>query len=221
MPPLRHEPDVVKADWFVSNGAPWTQLCSLGPSGFERYCRLFHPLHAGADENDPDELLNAEGDLDRTHLDRLTAILSRHTRTPGDCYFGLWDGFGDIHGSPAVGFLRSRGHSPPPEIPPAFPSEVLAGPRVVIPHRTYLLFRGPLAEAGKWGAADMAPGRPRPINSPNLIWPEDRAWVVASEIDLPWTGVAGRSALVEELLGDTTLDAEPVNLDSEVPYWRH
>lgn len=219
--PLRHEPDVGKADWFVSSDAPWIQLCSLGPNGFEAYCRLFHPLHEGADENDPDELLNVEGDLDRRHLDRLIAILSLHTNTPGDCYFGLWDGFGDIHGSPSVGFLRTRGHDPPPEIPPAFPQEVLAGPRVVIPDRTYLLFRGPLGEAGEWGAADLAPGRPRPINSPNLIWPGDRAWFVASEIDLPWTGVAGRSALVDKLLADTTLDAEPVSLDSEVPYWRH
>jgi hypothetical protein len=146
--PLRHEPDVVKSDWFVLNGAPWTQLCSLGPSGFERYCRLFHPLHEGADENDPDELLNVEGDLDRTHLDRLTAILSRHTSTPGDCYFGLWDGFGDIHGSPAVGFLRSRGHSPPAEIPPAFPSGVLAGPRVVIPPPDLSALPG--AACGDW-----------------------------------------------------------------------
>jgi hypothetical protein len=218
--PLHHERDIAQADWFASSGEPWTRLCCLGPSGFERYCRLFHPLQNDADEDDPNELLNVEGDLDGTHLARLVTILSRHTGTPSDCFFGLWDGFGDIHGSPAVGFLRTRGHQPP-EVPPAFPREVLAGPRVLIPHRSYLLFRGQLRDAGQWGAADMAPGRPRPINSPNLIWPHDRAWFVASKIDLPWTGVAGSSALVDELLTDAVLDVEPIGFDAEVPYWRH
>lgn len=218
--PLRHEPDVAQAAWFAKSEAPWTQLCSLGPSGFERYCRLFHLLREGVDEDDADELVNVEGDLDETHLERLTAILSRYTSTPDDCFFGLWDGFGDIHGSPSVGFLR-MGRGTPTEVPPAFPREVITGPRVQIPNRSYLLFRGPLLDAGQWGAAELAPGHPRSINSPNLIWPYDRAWFVATEIDLPWTGIAGTSALVDDLTADAVLDVEPVNLHTEVPYWRH
>lgn len=71
------------------------------------------------------------------------------------------------------------------------------------------------------GAADLAPGHPRCINSPNLMWPFDRTWLLASEIDVPWTGVAGSSPLLNELMADTLLDVEPVSLDSEVPYWRH
>jgi hypothetical protein len=42
--PLHHEPDVGYADWFAKSDAPWTQLCTLGPSGFQRYRRLFHPF---------------------------------------------------------------------------------------------------------------------------------------------------------------------------------
>lgn len=217
--PLRHEPDVAHADWFATSDAPWTQLCSLGPSGFEQYGRLFHPLREGADENDPDELVNVEGHLNHPHLERLVDVLARYTSTPDDCFFGLWDGFGDIHGSPAVGLLRV-GRGKPADVPPAFPSEVLTGARVEIPGRSYLLFRGQLLDAGQWGAADLEPGHPRSINSPNLMWPLDRTWFVASEIDVPWTGVAGSSALLEELMADTLLDVEPVSLDSEVPYWR-
>ena len=108
-----------------------------------------------------------------------------------------------------------------PDVPPAFPPEFLNGPRVEIPNRSYLLFRGPLGEAGRWGAADLAPGHRRPINSPNLMWPFDRAWFVASEIDVPWTGMAGSSELLEELMADSVLDAELVDLTSKVPYWRH
>lgn len=168
--PLRHEPDAGHAAWFARSDAPWTQLCSLGPDGFERYGRLFHPLHEGADENDPDALVNVEGDLANTHLGRLTAILRRHTRTPENCFFGLWDGFGDIDGSPAVGLLgRGRGH--PPQVPPAFPPEVLTSPRVEIPNRSYLLFRGPLAEAGHWAPPTWRPGTPDPSTAPTSCGP--------------------------------------------------
>ncbi len=218
--PLRPEPDASHAAWFATSKKPWTQLCTLGPSGFEKYGRLFHPLPEGADEHDPDDLVNVEGHLDESHLKRLLALLARHTNTPDDCFFGLWDGFGNLHGSPAVGFFHT-GKGKGPDVPPAFPPEFLNGPRVEIPNRSYLLFRGPLGEAGRWGAADLAPGHRRPINSPNLMWPFDRAWFVASEIDVPWTGMAGSSELLEELMADSVLDAELVDLTSKVPYWRH
>ena len=60
---------------------------------------------------------------------------------------------------------------PLPLAPPAFTAEVIHNPRLHLPGRDYLLFRGPLAEAGQWGAADLMPGWPRRINSPNLMWP--------------------------------------------------
>lgn len=195
-------------------------MCTLGPSGFEKYGRILHPLPEGADEHDPDELVNVEGHLDDSHLERLLALLARHTDTPDDCLFGLWDGFGDLHGSPAVGFLHT-GAGRKSDVPPAFPAEFLNGPRVEIPNRSYLLFRGPLGEAGRCGAADLAPGHPRSINSPNLMWPVDRAWFVASEIDVPWTGVAGSAELFDELMADPVLDTELADLESKVPYWRH
>lgn len=53
------------------------------------------------------------------------------------------------------------------------------------------------------------------------MWPSDRSWFVASEIDVPWTGVAGSAELLEELMADDVLDTELVDLTSKVPYWRH
>jgi hypothetical protein len=124
--PLRPEPDVSHAAWFATSKAPWTQLCTVGPSGFEKYGRLFHPLDEGADEHDPDELVNLEGHLDDSHLERLLTLLARHTNTPDDCFFGLWDGFGDLYGSPSVGFFHT-GVGKRPDVPPAFPTEVGSG----------------------------------------------------------------------------------------------
>jgi len=141
---LRHEPDISQASWFAARAEPWIQLCSVGPSGFERYARLFHPVSPGTDVTSREELADLEGDLPEAVLRLLTTVLARHTSTPEDCFFALWDGYGDLHGSPAVGVLpssrshRRRGLGTPPAIPPAFSPEVLSAPRVQIPARSYL-----------------------------------------------------------------------------------
>ncbi|MCC3333066.1 hypothetical protein [Nocardia abscessus] len=221
---LRHEPDVSKADWFTERRDPWTQLCSMGPSGFARYARLFHPADPGDDPSDTGTLQDRAGDLDSAVLKQLSGILAGHTETPDDCYFGLWDGFGDIYGGSSVivafSVEESTDLAAAPTVAPAFPPEVIDGARLRIPARDYLLFRGPLSEAGQWGAADLLPGWSRQINSPNLIWPADRAWFVATEIDLPWTGIAGTAALIEELRADASLDVEEIQPSSSPPYWR-
>ena len=228
--PLRHEPDVSQAAWFIDSGDAWRRLCSIGPSGFARYVRLFHPPRPGDDLTDPEHLQDLEGHLDDDVLQTLIGVLARHTNSPEDCFFGLWDGFGDIHGSPSVGMLqaeplhrrlfRRRRPASSPTIPPAFAPEVIAGPRVRIPARDYLLFRGPLDMAGDWGAADLMPGKPRRLNSPNLIWPADHAWFVATEIDLPWTGVGGSAALIEDLVSAQGLEVEEVEPRDDLPYSR-
>ena len=226
--PLRHEPDVSHAAWFTDTGDAWTRLCSIGPSGFARYARLFHPPRPGDDLTDPEHLQDLEGHLDDDVLQTLVGVLARHTSSPEDCFFGLWDGFGDIHGSPSVGMLQAepphrglfRRSRPAPTIPPAYPPEVIAGPRVRIPARDYLLFRGPLNMAGDWDSAHLVPGTPRRLNSPNLIWPADHAWFVATEIDLPWTGIGGSTALIEDLFSAQGLDVEDVEPRDDPPYSR-
>jgi hypothetical protein len=97
----------------------------------------------------------------------------------------------------------------------------MTGPRVSIPARDYLLFRGPLSQAGQWGsAAAVVTGEPREINSPNLMWPADHAWFAGSDIDLPWTGIAGTEDLIEDLLAASELDVEVVEPSEDLPYWR-
>ncbi|MBF6222557.1 hypothetical protein IU479_31160 [Nocardia abscessus] len=71
---------------------------------------------------------------------------------------------------------------------------MIDGPRLRIPARDYLLFRGPLSEAGQWAAADLLP--------------------------LPWTGIAGTAALIEELRADASPDVEEIEQSSSPPYRR-
>ena len=56
---------------------------------------------------------------------------------------------------------------------------------------------------------------------PNLFWPADHAWCVASDIDLLCTLVAGSSGLAEDLMVEPRLEAwrvfadDPVHADSD------
>ena len=45
--------------------------------------------------------------------------------------------------------------------------------------------------------------------APNLWWPADRSWCVATEIDLAWTYVGGPAGLIEAVLGDERIEALP------------
>ncbi len=227
--PLRHEPDVSHADWFARSNEDWRQLCSIGPSGFAAYARIMHPTEP---PHDAQELPNVEGDLSDHLLMALGGLLAEHTSTPGDCFFGLWDGFGDLYdvahflSLPLRPVSRPRWRRSRRRPIAAFAKAVPEGPKVRIPARDYLLFRGPLTQAGEWAAKDNPwPDHPlwprrRRINSPNLIWPADHAWFVATEIDLPWTGVGGSVELVRDLLASTELDVVRAEASPHLPYSR-
>ena len=210
--PLRHMSDLSPANWFcgdIDRTSLW-----LGPSGYEAYIRVLHQ------DNDGDRW---EGHLDDHLLLALCQVLARHTKTPDTCYFGLWEGYGDITGGEAVGFLTAfsgsarwprvfRPEKKPVPPPPAFGPEIVNGPKVDFFHQ-YLLFTGRLDDAGQWGARPYGPGIPRHINSPNLMWPADHAWFVTTNIEGHWTGVGGSDTLADELLADDRLDTVRTRYD--------
>lgn len=191
---LRFEPDVGCAAWFAGQ----RDVDCDGPAGFEACVRIAHPD-------------GVEGHLAPEMLARLIEVLAGFTNTTAQCWFGLWEGFGDIWGWPSVALFTISADASagdPPHASPAFPPEVLNGPRLDLGRLQYLVFSGPLAQAGDWGAPDYPPGWDRrTINSPNLMWPADRAWFVATEIDTAWTVVAGTHSLAATLREDPLLRA--------------
>ena len=204
---LQFEPEVGHARWFVDGDSDWRRLCSIGPSGFSRYVRVLHPI-------DDDEV--GDEHPDGIVLARLLRVLERHTSTSQGCFFGLWDGYGHVHGGSAVAVLYTtqrprwwdrRRLAPRLSVPAAFPPEVVQGPRVRIPNRDYLLFRGPLQEAGQWGARGPA-WQDAPPRIPNLMWPADHAWFAATDVDNDWTGIGGSPDLLDELLQHRDIDAQ-------------
>jgi hypothetical protein len=167
------------------------------------------------------------GTLPPALLRALCEILTHHTRSASRCWFCLWDGYGWVAESAMnsstvtaenlSGVVEGNGpkqNSEPSVLPPRFPADVINGPRVSLPEREYLLLEGPLDAAGELGW--VLGGRSFVPQSPNLFWPNDHTWCVATEIDLDSTYVGGSSALMEEILADRRLEALPAKLTDSV-----
>ena len=153
-----------------------------------------------------------EGGLYLPDAEILAAIARDWTATPEDCWFCVWDGFGWD--------TVSRSAFTPADEPPTIvpkrsadpvPPSVRDGPRVRHPNRNYLLYRGPaeavIAPANLAGTGGQCA---------NLWWPADRAWCVASEIDLPWSYIGGPRGLIDAVLADRRVEALPAAPDDPV-----
>jgi hypothetical protein len=213
-----------EADWLAQRRAPFSSysVASVVTGGFPAYVRILHPAHGIRDERlrwnevaaksdrtmhrlvqfhainrtsdsgsqiagAPPETGNLPSDL----LSAACAALAEHTTTPDCCWFCLWNGYGWLH-DPTSSTIAFE------------PAGAQKTPCVHLPHRDYLLFEGPLEAATELGW--NIDGRVFVPQSPNLFWPGDHAWCVASEIDLFCTLVAGSNALADSLLADPRLE---------------
>jgi hypothetical protein len=184
------------------------------------------PLSASDLDSAPWHSPPQSGNLASDQLSALCAVLAGHTRTMNACWFCLWEGYGWLRDNSAgwIFTARQRGAEsmpmPPAPLRPILPPrELLDAPGLHLPGRGYLLFNGPLDAAFELGWT-MGEGTFVP-QSPNLFWPQDHAWCVASEIDLFCTLVAGSETLAEALVADQRFEAwrvfpsDPVTLDSD------
>jgi hypothetical protein len=191
---------------------------SLVPEGFSSYVRVFHPAYRWAEDGiygiEPVQwstvaewtgriahpLMQFErianipenedpswgpppqvGTLPKEISEKLLTILRGFTSTPELCWFCVWEGFGEMN------VLHYEGV-----------------PRVEVPGRAYLLFRGEIEAITSFG------------QSPNIWWPEDRAWCVATEIDLDSTYVGGSEECINRIVTDPAIETFPAHLESRV-----
>jgi hypothetical protein len=195
----------------------WAEVCAIT-------CRIPHPvmqwhsIKQGA-EGPWEDGEPFEGNLDPATLATLLDVLAPATGDQ-DCFHALWDGWGWLHpGAVAVVAAHDGdddGDGPPPTIEPGLPPEVLALPRLRLPHREYLVFRGPLRAASALGWDSPVFGFDP--QSPSLLWPADRSWCVATEIDFDSTLVAGDEDLVAAVLAAPGLEAWPVTPADRLTY---
>jgi hypothetical protein len=202
--------DVHAADWIVERLLPFGSEAVGGflPDVFGAYARVLHPWPApdGIAKLRWSDLADEAGVVlaSTTQREELESWAARRGAQPpdigtleGDELEALVDVLSPFTATPRscwFGIWDGYGWTVP------------AGPRVEVPGRSLALYAGPMESAGALLAFPMR-------QTPNLWWPDDRAWCVASEIDFCSTYVGGSPALVERLLGDERLEAIPVRLE--------
>ena len=150
----------------------------------------------------------------------LTGLLREFTTTPDSCYLGYWEGYGFFPGAtisfsslgPRLLFrVACMVHDLFTKLRPA-PDPLANVLRLKGQGREYILFQGSLeivpqlSEYPVWG------------QSPSLWWSEDRAWCVATDIDLYDTYVGGSESCIERILNCPDLEALPVSIDARIDW---
>jgi len=105
--------------------------------------------------------------------------------------------------------------------------EISEGPRLELPARGHVLFRGGIVELADPDWFLTVPWRDRPAEehgfdpsaiSPSLIWPDDRAWMLVTEVDYDSTVIGGSPELVGALCADQSLEALPLPEGADLTY---
>lgn len=130
-----------------------------------------------------------EGVLEPAHARTLLSLLENETNEPESCWFGIWNGFG----------ITSI--------------EETRAPLFDAPNRSWHLYHGSLQSIDKSFADSDLFHRPA-----NLVWPNDRSWCLATEIDLEASYLGGSSKLISAVLEKSELDVVPVE-PSDQPVW--
>ncbi len=140
-----------------------------------------------------------EGVLPATEALALLAILRGATASTEDAWFLVWNGLGNlgpwIDGLP-IGVIH---RAPiPPDAPPELQGRIGA-------YRHYIVLRAPLDALSTW--LEWRHGR-----GPNYLWPDDRAWIIVTEIDGYSTYVGASRDCIDQILGSPLMEALPSDL---------
>lgn len=197
--------------WPDADGG--VRVGSVVPTGFEAYARIFHPVELF-------EPFNGRQAGDRMRWSDFAAATGRVAHPTMEWHRIISPAPGSDrerfdHGEPAEGEMPEedlrmlagilREFTSTPELCwfclwDGWGGISEPGPIVRLPQREYVLSQGPI-EAVTSFDFDQHGWRP-----PNIWWPDDRAWCVASEIDLKATYVGGSRECVESLLGSGELE---------------
>ncbi|MYR08146.1 hypothetical protein GTV32_18400 [Gordonia sp. SID5947] len=198
--------DLSPARWLVeqSQGDDWARLAARGPKGYPAYSRLRFvpdPSYNGQSTNEVDFNEGHDGPppVEAELIGFVLAELAGHTDTPDACYFCVWDGWSTIKADRAM-------------------------PKVEIPNRDYFLFHGTTSDIEYWekcnarGALRDA-GRYGEMPDPAFVWPADRAWCIANDVDPHYATIGASIEAIEQLLADPRIDTVADDPQVEPPYW--
>jgi hypothetical protein len=196
---------------------------SIVPTGFESYCRIFHPAWtAYAPDGSGErplrwkEVATLSGAVSHPAMEWESIVrgVNESSRTWAD---PPWPGEFKVDEAVEVGKVLA-GHTTTPDVCffafTALNNMIEHFRDISVPtkigKRPFQVFSGPISRI----ASSIGP----PIASlrPNLWWPQDAAWCVGSDIDLMTTYVGASRGCVEQLLALHLIEAMRVPEDQSI-----
>ena len=136
-----------------------------------------------------------EGSLSEEIALALAGVLAQGTTRPDRCWFAVWEGWGGLR------------------------DDLTFGPVFHLPARGYHLLTGPLSAVAESALDVPGPHHQPYYQSASLWWPDDRSWLVATEIDLESTYIGCTHACRDALLRLSVLEALEIDPASRIDWY--
>lgn len=188
---LSRSEDLSAASWLSETDTGPARLITFGPATFPAYARLRYlpdPVRPGMSEADAQVSADHATDIDVARI--ALSALARYSSSTNSCYVCVWEG-------------DARFRDP----------ELTRGPLVTLPHRRYVLFTGTLDDLGSWN--DLFDSECN--SAPAFVWPTDRRWCFASDVDPHWAGIGADADVIDQLVADSRLDVVPADPSERQP----
>lgn len=187
--------DVGDARWLLpdaDHAAAETALW-FGPAGFEAYARVLELPDPAYDQQPEAELAEEVLDGAPSDVELVTGVVDVLDSSSDDLRLLLWDGYPYRPALPATSRFDLAGL------------------------REYVLARGTVGDWARWVAdASESHGRAFP---PAFVWPADRSWCVAFDVDAHFAGVGLRQEAIARLIAADGLTTVRASRDSTPPLY--
>jgi len=158
----------------------------------------------------------------------IASIGERHTSTPDRAWFAVWEGHGFANATTHIAWQEpfddtnrqareqelSRLHDEDARRNAAIRASLRQVPTFDLPHHSYYLLTGPV-----WAATHLTdPGSASGARwrNPDLFWPDDRRWFVATDADFWSLYIGGDHGFITELTRTVPTPTEIVTIDYQL-----
>ncbi len=215
---VQYAATVAPAEWIegACGGVSWT-VGALVPNQYPLVLRVYAPEPGGEDW----------WSAYRRLFEMIASIGKRHTSSPDRAWFAVWEGHGFANGSRRVAWsdppvddadrqAREQVRAQLRDADELRNAQIRASlrqvPRFDLPNRTYHLLSGPVSAATQLGN----PGSTTPWRNPDLFWPDDRRWFVATDVDFWSLYIGGDHDFITELTRTIPTPTEIVTLEHQL-----
>lgn len=163
----------------------------------------------------------------RALFEIVASIGARHTGTPDRAWFAVWEGHGFANATTHVAWRdppfdddtrrqreeeRARLRKEDERRNAAIRAALGRLPRFHLPNRTYYLLGGSVSAVAELRYPDSS----TEWRNPDLFWPDDRRWFVATDVDFWSLYVGGDDDVIADLSDSVPTSTEIVTLDRQL-----